>query len=223
LLIDILPDYERTLEIIPPQGMLYYLQFESTLRGRRHQNTFFCSIKNGDRSVFDFFRDQQLNIGLKLAAMQSWEVFQIGFLFVKLFPPPYVVMFIPTAYFGLWLEPAAPNKASAIFSYETVQSGRKRWGRKLLFGMPASWIDGDRLTPEGWLRMAGHTSTWGQLFADTNEESQYSMGKMNRYINHQYHSPLNPINYWPLNRYYMRNYLVKHRHAKRSQRWPNLT
>jgi hypothetical protein len=212
VLIDILPDYQTTLEIIPPQGMLYYLQFESTLRGRRHQNTFFMSIKNGDRSVFDFFRDQQLNVGLKLAAMQSWEVFQLGFLFVKLFPPPYVVMFIPTGFFGLWTEPAAQNKDTAIWSFETVQTGYKRWGRKFLYGMPASWIDGKRLTPEGWLRLSGHTSTWGQLFADTNEESQYSMGKMNRFHNGSYRSPLNPINYWPLNRYYMRQNLVTHRH-----------
>lgn len=223
MLTDILPDYEPTLASVPPDGMIYYLQFESTLRGRRHQNTFFCTFNGGDKSVFDFFRDQQLEIGLRLASMQSWEVFQVGFLFVKLFPPPYVVMFIPTAYFGLWLEPAARNQDTAIWSFETVQSGYKRWGRKFLYGMPASWIDGDKLTPDGWLHMAARTSTWGQLWHTDYTDWPYTMGKMNRYHNGSYHSPLNPINYWPLDRYYMRNRLVKHRHPKRSQRWPNIT
>lgn len=212
MLIDILPDYETTLAVVPPEGMIYYLQFESTLRGRRHQNTFFCTFNGGDKEVFQFFRDQQLEVGLRLASMQSWEVFQLGFLFVKLFPPPYVVMFIPTGYFGLHLEPAAPNKDTAIWSFETVQSGYKRWGRKFLYGMPASWIDGKSLTAQGWLNMAARTSTWGQLWHTDYTEWPYTMGKMNRYHNGSYHSPLNPINYWPLDRYYMRSNLVVHRH-----------
>jgi hypothetical protein len=209
---DILPDYQTTLAEVPPGGMIYYLQFESTLRGRRHQNTFFCTFNGGEKSVFDFFRDQQLEIGLRLASMQSWEVFQVGYLFVKLFPPPYVVMFIPTAYFGLWLEPAAQNKDTAIWSFETVQQGYKRWGRKFLFGMPASWVDGKGLTEDGWLHMSARTSTWGQQWHTDYTDWPYTMGKMNRFHNGTYRTPLNPINYWPLDRYYMRSYLVQHRH-----------
>lgn len=209
---DIQQDALPFLSEVPEGGMLYYLQFESSLRGRRHQNTFFCTFNGGQKSVFDFFRDQQLEIGLRLASMQSWEVFQLGFLFVKLFPLPWVIQFIPTGYFGLEIEPAAPNKDTAIFSFETVQHGYKRWGRKFLFGMPASWIDGGSLTPEGWLKMAGRTSAWGQLWHTDYEQWPYTMGKMNRYHDGQYRSPLIPTNYWPLDRYYMRNYLVKHRH-----------
>lgn len=223
MLVDVLPDYLPVLDSVPPGGMIYYLQFESQLRGRRHQNTFFCTFNGGDKSVFDFFRDQQLEIGLRLASMQSWDCFQVGFLFVKLFPPPYVVMFIPTAYPGLWLEPAAPNSVSAIWSCETKQSGRKRWMRKFLFGMPASWIDGDHLNGEGLIRMSGRTSAWGQLWHEDYTDWPYTMGKMNRYHNGSYRSPLVPTNYWPLDRYYMRDYLVKHRHVRRSQRWPNIT
>lgn len=210
---DIQQDAEPTLDAVPAGGMIYYLEFESRLRGRRHQNTFFCTFNGGEKEVQQFFRDQQLEIGLRLAQMQSYEVFQIGFTFVKLFPPPYVVMFIPTAYFGLKLEPAAPNKDTAIWSFETVQSGYKRWGRKFLFGMPASWIDGHRLTPQGWLNMAAVTSSWGQMWHTDYEEWPYTMGKMNRYHNGTKRSPLNPINYWPLDRYYMRNRLVAHRHV----------
>lgn len=212
MLIDILPDYETTLGVVPAEGMIYYLQVESLLRGRRHQNTFFCTFNGGEKSVFDFFRDQQLEVAGRLLTMQSYEVFQIGYLFVKLFPPPYVVMFIPTGFVGQHFEAAAPNKDTAIWSFETVQSGYKRWGRKFLFGMPASWIDGHRLTPDGWLHMAARTSTWGQLWHSDYVEWPYTMGKMNRYHNGSYRSPLNPINYWPLDRYYMRQNLVAHRH-----------
>lgn len=209
---DIQQDALPALDGVPEGGMIYYLQFEYTLRGRHHQNTFFCTFNGGEKSVFDFFRDQHREIAFRLAAMQSWEVLQLGYWFVRLFPLPYVVMFVPTALPGFWLEPAAPNKDTAIWSFETVQRGYKRWGRKFLFGMPASWIDNGRLTPEGWLRMAGHTSSWGQLWHTDYTEWPYTMGKMNRYHDGSYRSPLIPTNYWPLDRYYMRNNLVKHRH-----------
>lgn len=200
--------------------MLFYLQTESLLRGRRHQNTFFMSFRGGQKSVFDFFRDITFNVPNRVLANQSWEVQMLGYLFVKLFPPPYVIMFIPYPFFGFHLEPAARNQDLAIISAKTEQRGAKSRGRKFHFGMPASWIDGDRLTGEGLDRLNAHTQTWEQLFAGTNGESEYSMGLMHRYVNGQYHSPLNPINYWPYERFTIKRDLVKHRHVKRSQRWP---
>jgi hypothetical protein len=213
LLDDIQQDALPVLTEVPSGGMIYYLQFESSLRGRRHQNTFFCTFNGGDKSVFDFFRDQQLGIGLRLANMQSWEVFQYGFTFVKLFPLPYVIMFIPTAYPGMNFEAAVPNSTLACVSFETLQTGRKRWMRKFLFGLPVSWVDGNHLSSEGGTGIFGMTSAWEQLWHPDYEEWPYTMGKMNRYINRSYHSPLNPINYWPLDRMHIRNNLVKHRHS----------
>lgn len=215
---DIISDYLPVLPSVPEGGMLYYLQTECLLRGRRHENTFFMAFKGGEKTVFDFFRDNTFNVFNRILANQSIEVQMIGYWFVKLFPPPYVIMFVPYPFFGFWLEPAASNKDLAIIAAKTEQSGRKSRGRKFHFGMPASWVDGKRLTQEGLQRLDAHTQTWQQLFAGSTGESEYAMGMMHRYVNHQYHSPLNPINFWPYERFLVRPYLVKHRPPGRTQR-----
>lgn len=217
---DILPDYLPVLPEVPEGGMLYYLQLESLLRGRRHQNTFFMTFNGGEKTVFDFFHDMTFNVANRVLAMQSWDVHMLGYLFVKLFPPPYVIMFIPYPFFGFWTEPACENKELVTISCKTEQSGPKSRGRKFLFGVPASWIDGPRLTGEGLERVDSHVQTWQQLFAGHGGESSYTMGLMHRYVDGSYHSPLNPINYWPYERWLVRRDLVQHKHPRASKRWP---
>lgn len=211
---------QKVLPEIPQDGMLYYLQVESLLRGRVHENTFFMTFKGGEKEVFRFFQEMTFNVVNRLLVMQSWEVQCIGYWFVKLFPLPYVIMPIPYPLFGYWPEPAAPSKHLAIVSAKTAEQGRRSWGRKLLFGMPATWTSGERLTGEGWERINSHTQTWEQLFAGETGESDYTMGMCHRYIDGSYRSPLNPLNYVPYERFMTRPYLIKHRHPKRSKRWP---
>lgn len=213
-------DFLPVLPNVPEGGMLYYLQTECLLRGRRHQNTFFMSFRGGEKSVFDFFADMTSNVMNRLLTLQSIQVLMTGFWFVKLFPPPYVIMFVPYILPGRELEAATESKNLAIAAAKTEQQGRRSWGRKLLFGMPASWVDDDRLSDIGLSRINSHVQTWQQLFAGTTGESEYSMGKMDRWINHVYRSPLNPINYWPYERFLVRPYLVKHKHPRASRRWP---
>lgn len=198
--------------------MLYYLQTENLLRGRIHENTFFMAFLGGEKSVFDFFRDNTFNVINRVLANQSWEVQCIGYWFVKLFPPPYVIMFIPYPFFGFWTEPAAENKKLAIISKKTEQRGAKSRGRLFHFGMPASWIDGARLNGEGINRLNNHVQTWQQLFTDPDGESSYRMMLVHRYLNGSYHSPLNPINWWPVQRFLVKGNLVKHRPPPLTQR-----
>lgn len=211
---NVIDDYLPVLDSVPSGGMVYYLQFDSLLRGRHHQNTFFCTFNGGEKTVLEFFQDQHREIAFRLVAMQSWDVFQVGYMFVRLFPPPYVIMYIPTALPGFHIEPAAPNKVLAIAKFQTEQTGRKRHFRKYLFGMPASWIEEDRLNDEGRTRIISHVSSWGQLWHTDYTEWPYTMGKMNRWVNRVLHSPLNPINYWPLDRWQVDAKLVKHLHPR---------
>jgi hypothetical protein len=215
---DIITDYLPVLDSIPPDGMLYYLQTENLLRGRRHQNTFFMQFLGGEKSVFDFFRDNTFNVFNRILANQSWEVQMLGYWFVKLFPLPYVIMPIPYPFFGFWTEPAAPNKKLAIISKKTEQQGRKSRGRMFHFGMPASWIDDNRLNGEGLNRLDAHTQTWQQLFTEPDGESEYRMMLVHRYVDGSYHSPLNPINWWPVERFLVKGNLVKHRPPALTQR-----
>lgn len=215
---DIISDYLPVLDSVPEQGMLYYLQTENLLRGRIHENTFFMAFLGGEKSVFDFFRDNTFNVINRVLANQSWEVQCVGYWFVKLFPPPYVIMFIPYPFFGFWLEPAADNKKLAIISKKTEQRGAKSRGRLFHFGMPASWIDGNRLNGEGINRLNNHVQTWQQLFTDPDGESSYRMMLVHRYVDGSYHSPLNPINWWPVQRFLVKGELVKHRPPALTQR-----
>lgn len=215
---DIISDYLPVLDSVPDQGMLYYLQTENLLRGRIHENTFFMAFLGGEKSVFDFFRDNTFNVINRVLANQSWEVQCVGYWFVKLFPPPYVIMFIPYPLFGFWLEPAADNKKIAIISKKTEQRGAKSRGRLFHFGMPASWIDGNRLNGEGINRLNNHVQTWQQLFTDPDGESSYRMMLVHRYVDGSYHSPLNPINWWPVQRFLVKGELVKHRPPALTQR-----
>lgn len=217
---DIITDYLPILPNVPPEGMLYYLQTENLLRGRRHQNTFFMAFLGGEKSVFDFFRDNTFNVVNRVLANQSWEVQCIGYWFVKLFPLPYVIQFIPYPFFGFWLEPACENKELAIVSRKTEQQGRKSRGRMFHFGAPASWIEDGKLNGEGLNRLNDHTQTWQQLFTEPDGESEYRMMMVHRYVNGSYHSPLNPINWWPVEKFQVRPYLVKHRNPRASKRWP---
>lgn len=202
--------------------MIYYLQSEAMLRGRTHQNTWFCTFNGGEKSVFDFFRDQTQEVINRVALLQSWDVQYFGYWFVKLFPPPYVIQFFPYPIFGFQTETATENKNLAIVSFKTAQQGPRSWMRKFLFGLPASWIDGDKVTEFAHLQIFARLSVWEQQWHTDYTAWPYTMGKMNRYIDGSYRSPLNPINYWPLDRMIVRKRLVKHRHAKRSQRWPFL-
>lgn len=210
---DIRQDALPILEEIPSGGMMYYLQFESLFKGRRHQTTFWCTFNGGEKSVFDFFRDMHQNIAFRMAGMMSAEVFIIGYLFVKIFPPPYVIMPVPVAVPGFWLEPGCDLKEQTYLSFITEQSGYRRHGRKFLFGMPASWITNKRLNAEGHSRVFGMASTWEQLFHPDYTDFPYTMGKMDRYIGGVKHSPLVPFNYWPFIKMYVKGRLVQHRHV----------
>lgn len=215
---DIITDYLPFLPDVPGGGMIYYLQTQASLRGRTHQNTFWMTFNGGEKSVFDFFVEMNRNVMFPLAGMQSWEVFTYGYFFVKVFPPPYVIQFIPLLLPGFWVEPACLNKELAVINLWTEQSGPKSRARKYLFGMPASWIDGPRLTPDGGSHIFGYSQIWYDLFMSNNPDSPYTMGLMHRYVDGSYHSPLNPINYWPFNRFQVRTALVKHRHWNASKR-----
>src|SRR5215212_75848 len=92
---DIQADALPFLPNVPEGGMIYYLETLCYLRGRKHSNTFFCTFNGGEKEVPQFFNDQNLEIMLRLLLMQSWDVFMVGYWFVKLFPPPYVVQFAP--------------------------------------------------------------------------------------------------------------------------------
>lgn len=215
---DILPDFLPVLPSVPEGGMLFYLETEALLRGRRHQNTFWMTFNGGEKTVFNFFQDITLNVINRLAVLQSWDVQYFGYWFVKLFPPPYVIMFVPYPIFGFWTEPACQNKELACVNFWTEQQGHRGRARKFLFGMPASWIEGTDLNAEGSTRIYSHMATWEQLFMIETEESGYTMGLMHRYVDGSYHSPLNPINYWPFNRFRIRWPLVKHMHYAASIR-----
>lgn len=215
---DIITDFLPILPNVPPDGMLYYLQTECLLRGRVHENTFFMLFKGGEKTVFNFFADMTFNVVNRILANQSWEVQMVGYWFVKLFPPPYVIQFVPYPFFGFWTEPAADNKKLAIISRKTEQRGAKSRGRMFHFGMPASWLDGNFLNGEGLNRLNAHTQTWQQLFTEPDGESEYRMGLMHRYVDHSYHSPLNPINFWPIERFLVKRNLVKHRPPALTQR-----
>jgi hypothetical protein len=219
---DLITDFLPVLPSVPEGGMLYYLQTECTLRGRRHQNTFFMLFTGGEKSVPQFYADNTTTIMHRLLLMQSWEVFMYGYTFVKLFPPPYVIQFFPVLLPGFWFEPAAENKHLAIMSAKTEQSGHKSRGRKFLFGMPASWVSGNQLTNAAMASMSSRIDTWNQLYTPSYPDWPYVMGLSHRYVNGVYHSPLNPINFWPYERMYLNQRLVKHRHPKRSSRWPHI-
>jgi hypothetical protein len=209
---DIQQDALPFLPSVPEGGMIYYLQTHCFLRGRVHQNSFFCTFNGGEKEVPAFFNDQNTEIMLRLLLLQSWDVFMVGYWFVKLFPPPYVVQFAPFPQFGFWPEDAAPSKALGHVSFQTAQTGRRRFMRKYLFGLPASWIDGEYLTPEAHLRVFARLSAWEQMWHTDYTDWPYTMGKMNRYIDGSYRSPLNPINYWPLDRMNIKKRLMRHYH-----------
>jgi hypothetical protein len=216
-------DFLPILPSVPEGGMIYYLQTSCTLRGRAHQNTFFLTFNGGEKSVAQFFSDNTQTIMLRLLLMQSWDVFMLGYWFVKLFPPPYVIQFVPFPQFGFWAEPAAPSKDLAIVSMKTEQTGPKSRGRKFLFGLPATWVDGNQLTTDAVERIASRVSTWEQLYHPDYTDWPYTMGLMHRYVDGVKHSPLVPFNYWPFERMLVRVQLVKHRHVRRSSRWPVIT
>lgn len=201
------------LDTVPSGGMIYYLQFESVFRGRRHNSSFFCTFNGGEKSVFDFFRDMTQNIAWHMAGYQSYQCYQFGYWFVKLFPLPFVVMFIPTSLPGFWLEEGCDVKQQAYVSFHTQQTGYKRYGRKFLYGLPASFIEGDRLTIDGANHIYGQTAPWTTIWHPDYTAFPYTMGKMNRYIDRQYRSPLNPTNYWPFVEQFIGPRLVQHRHV----------
>lgn len=217
---DIITDFLPVLPNVPETGMLYYLQTECLLRGRRHQNTFWLRFVGGEKTVFQFFQDNTLTIMNRILLCQSWDVQMLGYWFVKVFPPPYVIMFVPYPLFGFYTEPACENKQLAIASLYTELRGRKNRGRKFIFGMPASWVTGNQLTPEGVEIINSRFMTFTQLYHPDYEEWPYTWGLMHRYVDGSYHSPLNPLNYAEFRHHVIRTALVKHRHVKRSQRWP---
>lgn len=210
---DIAQDALPILEGIPEGGMLFYLEFNSLFKGRRHMTTFFCTFNGGVKSVSEFFQDIHQNIAFRLVGMQSWDVFQFGYTFVKLWPLPWVIMPIPTFVPGFWPEPGCDLKEQAYVSFHTEQTGYKRYGRKFIFGMPASWINGDRLNAEGMSRIYGMSATWTTIFHPDYLDFPYTMGKMNRYIGGVKRSPLLLINYWPFIEQRLKPNLVQHRHV----------
>jgi hypothetical protein len=215
---DIGTDFLPFLPEVPEGGMIYYLETLARLRGRNHSNTFFCTFNGGEKTVPSFFNDMNQEIAMRLLSMQSWDVFMVGYWFIKLFPPPYVIFFAPWPMFGLHAEPAAPSKSLAIVSYKTVERGPRGRGRKFLFGLPESFVTGDSLNPSGYEYLSARVSAWAQMWHTDYTDWPYTMGLMHRYVNGSKRSPLIPTNYWPQDKMLVKQNLVKHRHIARSSR-----
>lgn len=204
------PFEQQPLLALPEGGMLFYWEQHFTLRGRNHQHTWFILFTGGEKTVPQFLIDMHLSLTTYMLAIKSWEV-EHGFAwFVQLFPPPYIVAPIPSIMSGLYPEPAAQSKDVAYVTMKTEQSGKRRFSRKFLFGSPASWIDGNQLTPDGRAIINSRFSALKDLFSEENEEFPYVWMKYDRWIDGVLRSPLNPANFWPIKDYIVRQRLVKH-------------
>lgn len=191
--------------------MLFYWEQQFSLRGRRHQHSWFILFTGGEKSVAQFLIDMHISLTTYMLAIKSWEVEHGYSWFVKLFPPPWIYMPVPSIMSGLYIEPACASKDVAIVSMKTEQTGKKKFARKYLFGSPASWIDGNQLTPDGRAIINSRFSALADLFSEENTEWPYVWMKWNRYIDGSLHSALNPTNFWPIREYIVRHKLVKHR------------
>lgn len=190
--------------------MLFYWEQHYSLRGRHHMHTWFVLFTGGEKTVAQFLIDMHISLGVYMLALKSWEVEHTHSVFVKLFPPPNIYMPVPSNLSGLYIEPACESKELATVTLKTELSGKRKFARKFLFGMPASWIDGNQLTPDARAIINARFSGLQDIFSEENEEFPYVWMKRNRYVDGSLHSELNPTNFWPIREYIVRQRLVKH-------------
>lgn len=198
------------LTTMPEGGMLFYWEQHYSLRDRHHMHTWFVLFTGGEKTVAQFLIDMRISLDNYMLALKSWDVTHGYNMFVKLFPPPWTYMPVPVVLNGLYIEPAAQSKDVGIVSMKTEQSGKKKFARKFLFGMPESWVDGNRITPDGRAIINARFSALKDIFSEENEEWPYVWMKWNRYVDGSLHSALNPTNFWPIREYIVREKLVKH-------------
>lgn len=204
------PYFLFPLDSMPEGGMLFYWEQHYSLRGRTHMHTWFILFTGGEKTVAQFLIDMHITLNVYMLALKSWEVEHSHSVFVKLFPPPNIYMPVPSNFSGLYVEPACQNKEQAIVTLKTELTGKRKFARKFLFGMPASWIDGNQITPDARAIINARFSGLQDVFSEENTEFPYVWMKRNRYIDGSLHSELNPTNFWPIREYIVRQRLVKH-------------
>src|SRR5215212_9109146 len=150
---------------VPEGGMIFRVQMECLYAGHRRQHLYTCTFNGGEKTWTQFLLDISTTLCTYTIFERSWEVQMLGWVYMELFPNPLRVFPVPFPISGFHVEPACPPSDIATVSLYTNEGGRKSRGRKFLFGLPASWIEGRTVSAYGTGRIWTRFSSLADIFS----------------------------------------------------------
>lgn len=202
---------------LPEGGSIFRVTINASYAGRTRQHKYVCTWNGGEKTWTQFLLDISTTLVTYTMFDRSADVLTLFWFYEELFPNPVRAFPVPWPLNGFWFEPPVSPSKIAVVSLNTGLPGPKNRGRKFLFGLPESFVEGNYLTPIAVERLSARFSSLAEQFSEENTEWPYTWGVFHRYVGGVKLLPF-PTNYWPWKNMIVKSRLVNHQSMAISRR-----